>query len=221
LIVPQHPYSVLSAKQIQGQLIFTPCPGTQDTSLAEALATLKEAGASALLTLMPTEELHQNAVDDLPQQCQQHGIEWFHLPVEDDQAPAEPFQAAWDANRERIKQLLSRPLKNVGEAAETRQKQARKRSLRVVNEHSEPVFNAVSATQVVFQRPVSEGKHIAIHCKGGSGRTGLIATQLLIECGVPLREAISQVQALRPRALQHPAHVQYIAQFEPVARPGN
>lgn len=171
--MPQHPYSVLSAKQIQGQLIFTPCPGTQDTSLAEALVTLKEAGASALLTLMPTEELHQNAVDDLPQQCQQHGIEWFHLPVEDDQAPAEPFQAAWDANRERIKQLLS------------------------------------------------EGKHIAIHCKGGSGRTGLIAAQLLIECGVPLREAISQVQALRPRALQHPAHVQYIAQFEPVARSGN
>ena len=47
----------------------------------------------------------------------------------------------------------NRPLKNVGEAAETRQKQARKRSLRGVNEHSEPVFNAVSATQVVFQRP--------------------------------------------------------------------
>ena len=40
----------------------------------------------------------------------------------------------------------SRPLKNVGEAAETRQKQARKRSLRAVNEHSEPDFNAVSAT---------------------------------------------------------------------------
>src|SRR3990167_4408165 len=44
-------------------------------------------------------------------------------------------------------------LKNVGEAAEARQKQAKKRSLRAVNEHFEPVFNAVSATQVVFQRP--------------------------------------------------------------------
>jgi hypothetical protein len=38
---------------------------------------------------------------------------------------------------------VSRPLKNVGEAAETRQKQAKKRSLRAVNEHFEPVFNAV------------------------------------------------------------------------------
>ena len=50
---------------------------------------------------------------------------------------------------------VSRPLKNVGEAGKTRQKQARKRSLRAVNEHSEPVFNAVLPTQVVFQRPVS------------------------------------------------------------------
>nr|WP_298147737.1 hypothetical protein [uncultured Pseudomonas sp.] len=52
--------------------------------------------------------------------------------------------------------LPSRPLENVGEAAETRQKQARTRSLRGVNEQSEPVFNAVSATQVVFQQPASD-----------------------------------------------------------------
>ena len=48
----------------------------------------------------------------------------------------------------------NRPLKNVGEAGKTRQKQARKRSLRAVNEHSEPVFNAGLPTQVVFQQPV-------------------------------------------------------------------
>jgi hypothetical protein len=42
--------------------------------------------------------------------------------------------------------LASRPLKNVGEAASARQKQAKKRSLRVVNEHFEPVFNAAMAT---------------------------------------------------------------------------
>jgi hypothetical protein len=47
----------------------------------------------------------------------------------------------------------NRPLKNVGEAASARQKQAKKRSLRAVNEHFEPVFNAAMATQVVFQQP--------------------------------------------------------------------
>ncbi len=50
--------------------------------------------------------------------------------------------------------VLIRPLKNVFEAADTRQKQARKRSLCVINEHFEPVFNTVAATQIVFQRPV-------------------------------------------------------------------
>ncbi|WP_248792316.1 hypothetical protein, partial [Escherichia coli] len=39
----------------------------------------------------------------------------------------------------------NRPLKNVGEAASARQKQAKKRSLRAVNEHFEPVFNAAMA----------------------------------------------------------------------------
>ncbi|MDH1558668.1 hypothetical protein OF113_08645 [Ectopseudomonas chengduensis] len=41
--------------------------------------------------------------------------------------------------------------KNVGEAASARQKQAKKRSLRAVNEHFEPVFNAAMATQIVFR----------------------------------------------------------------------
>jgi hypothetical protein len=50
---------------------------------------------------------------------------------------------------------FSRPLKNVGEAGKTRRKRPKKRSLRVVNEHFEAVFNAVLPTQVVFQRPVS------------------------------------------------------------------
>jgi hypothetical protein len=49
---------------------------------------------------------------------------------------------------------FNRPLKNVGEAASARQKQAKKRSLRAVNEHFEPDFNAAMATQAVFQQPV-------------------------------------------------------------------
>ncbi|WP_242675240.1 bifunctional alpha/beta hydrolase/class I SAM-dependent methyltransferase [Phytopseudomonas dryadis] len=48
---------------------------------------------------------------------------------------------------------LSRPLQNVGEAADARQKEAKERSLQVVNEHLEPVFNEAAATQVVLQQP--------------------------------------------------------------------
>jgi len=49
---------------------------------------------------------------------------------------------------------VNRPLKNVFEAADARQKQARKRSLCLINEHFEPVFNTAAATQIVFRQPV-------------------------------------------------------------------
>ncbi len=45
-------------------------------------------------------------------------------------------------------------MKSVFEAADARQKQAKKRSLCMINEHFESVFNTAAATQIVFQRPV-------------------------------------------------------------------
>ncbi len=53
-----------------------------------------------------------------------------------------------------VPDLPSRPLKNVFEVADARQKQAKKRSLCLINEHFESVFNTAAATQIVFQRPV-------------------------------------------------------------------
>ena len=54
---------------------------------------------------------------------------------------------------------------------------------------------------------------IAIHCKGGSGRTGVVAAQILMERGVSMQEAIEQVKALRPNAFSHSVQVDYIAQL--------
>ena len=54
-----------------------------------------------------------------------------------------------------IPPTLSRPLKNVFEIADARQKQAKKRSLCLINEHFESVFNTAAVTQIVFQRTVS------------------------------------------------------------------
>lgn len=158
----QHPYTRLTATTLKGGLILTPCPGTQGTSLPEALTTLKAAGALALLTLMPADELRDQGAGQLAQHCREQGIEWFHLPVEDDKAPGTLFQVAWQHYGPRVRELLM------------------------------------------------SGADVAIHCKGGSGRTGLMAAQILIESGLPLEEAMRLVQALRPRALQLPAHLDYI-----------
>jgi len=114
---------------------------------------------------MPAEELARNEGTQLPQLCAERGLEWFHLPVADEQVPLADFDQAWEQSADRINELLD------------------------------------------------AGKRVAIHCKGGSGRTGLIAARILIDRDVPRATAIARVQALRPKAIQHPAHVGWIERF--------
>ncbi|MDX1724395.1 MAG: tyrosine-protein phosphatase [Pseudomonas sp.] len=160
-----HPFDALSIPGSSDRLIFTPCPGLKDSSIASALSTLKQAGAEAVITLMPSAELELNGAAELPAQCSEAGLTWLHLPVADEQVPLADFDAAWEASIGQIRQLLA------------------------------------------------ADRAIAIHCKGGSGRTGLIAARILIDQGIARSEAISLVQALRPKAIQHPAHAGWIAQF--------
>ncbi|MBD8511621.1 cyclin-dependent kinase inhibitor 3 family protein [Photobacterium sp. 2_MG-2023] len=59
---------------------------------------------------------------------------------------------------------------------------------------------------------IAEGGNIALHCMGGSGRTGLLAAHLLLEMGWPLSRIIEDVQALRPGAFTKSVQVDYIRQ---------
>ncbi|GAA4503523.1 tyrosine-protein phosphatase [Pseudaeromonas paramecii] len=56
------------------------------------------------------------------------------------------------------------------------------------------------------------GGKLALHCRGGTGRTGLIAARLLLALGWPEAEAVAAVKALRPKALSLPVHCQWLAQ---------
>ncbi|CCN80424.1 putative CDK2-ASSOCIATED DUAL SPECIFICITY PHOSPHATASE (KINASE ASSOCIATED PHOSPHATASE) [Vibrio nigripulchritudo SFn27] len=57
---------------------------------------------------------------------------------------------------------------------------------------------------------LSQGGKVALHCMGGSGRTGLFAAHLLLEKGWELADIIREVQALRPGAFTKPVQVDYI-----------
>lgn len=46
------------------------------------------------------------------------------------------------------------------------------------------------------------GLNVVVHCRGGLGRAGMIAAQLLVELGVPAEEAIKRVRSARPNAIQ-------------------
>ncbi len=156
-----HPFDILPLNS--GKLIFTPCPGTKSTSLADSLQQLKTAGATAVISLMPAHELMQNNADNIGVICAEQGLAWFQLPIEDDCAPEQAFEHAFAAHKADILSLLQ------------------------------------------------AGKTVAIHCKGGSGRTGLMAAILMTQLGYSKTDATAQVQNLRPKALCHPVHQHYFA----------
>jgi protein-tyrosine phosphatase len=100
-----HPYDMLSLDH-GARLIFTPCPGTKEADLGSALETLQQAGAQGVITLMPAEELARFGVSALGDMCQKRGLGWFHLPIEDDCAPEQPFAEAFAAQKAQLLSLL-------------------------------------------------------------------------------------------------------------------
>ncbi|WP_445946983.1 phosphatase domain-containing protein, partial [Shewanella sp.] len=50
---------------------------------------------------------------------------------------------------------------------------------------------------------------IAVHCKGGSGRTGLVIGLILLAFGWSGDKVIEAVQKIRPKALKHPVQLDY------------
>ena len=162
-----HPFDKLPLSD-GGALIFTPCRGTRDADLRASLAQLAQAGSSAVITLMPDDEMIRNDVAALPDACSELGLHWFHFPVEDDASPGEAFKQAWEKDKQGVFDILN------------------------------------------------EQGTIAIHCKGGSGRTGLMAAILLLERGIPseqvVEQVVEQVKSLRPNALKLAVHTDYLAQ---------
>ena len=157
-----HPFWSQEVPRVDGQLLLTPCPGTQQVPLPLALDQLRLAGAHGVLTLMTEAELARLALSQLGPQVEASGMRWFHLPIEDDQAPDAAFEQAWQQALPQLTGLLR------------------------------------------------EGKHLVIHCKGGSGRTGLVAAALLISLGQPQQEAMAAIKAHRPKAFTLPAHRQWL-----------
>ena len=156
-----HPFDTLSVPG-GATFIFTPCPGTKDTTVADALRSLKEVGADALVTLLPDTEIDALAVSGLGEEARQQGLAWFQLPIEDDEEPGQFFHLAWEEQKAELFEF----------------------------------FNA--------------GKTLAIHCRGGSGRTGLMAAILLLESGENWKDIQPLIQSVRPKALTHPAHLSYL-----------
>lgn len=53
-----------------------------------------------------------------------------------------------------------------------------------------------------LHRLLDDGLSIAVHCRAGKGRTGTVASRLLVELGTHPAEAIARVRAVRPGSIE-------------------
>ncbi|WP_010477527.1 protein-tyrosine phosphatase family protein [Thermococcus zilligii] len=60
-----------------------------------------------------------------------------------------------------------------------------------------------------------EGKRVLIHCMGGLGRSGTVATAwLMYSKGLPLREALRRVRSVRHGAVETPEQFEVLKELE-------
>lgn len=68
----------------------------------------------------------------------------------------------------------------------------------------------------ILQSELSAGKKVLLHCRGGLGRTGLVAALLLMDLGSCARDAIAAVRAARsPRAIETREQEKYVREYKP------
>jgi hypothetical protein len=60
---------------------------------------------------------------------------------------------------------------------------------------------------------LTEGGRVLIHCKGGQGRSGMLAMRLLVEQGEPSTDALARIRAARPNAVETIQQEQWASQI--------
>lgn len=53
------------------------------------------------------------------------------------------------------------------------------------------------------------GGRVLVHCRGGCGRSGMVALRLMIECGERPELALARLRAVRPCAVETPEQMQW------------
>lgn len=153
------------------------CPGKKQRNarsghwhrdLDADLARVQQWGTCMVISLIEEHEFRELEVEALPDDVEQLGMKWRHLPIRDMSLPGKHFNDRWP-------------------------------------EVGQEIMTTLQA-----------GMRIFLHCKGGLGRTGMIAACLLIESGMSAEEAIVQVRLARPNAIETAIQEWFVMSYEPI-----
>lgn len=155
-----------------GVIGMTLCPGKKgpstrsrllwDRDLDADLERIRRWGAEVVVTLMEQHELDALQVGHMGEAVLATGLEWFHLPIVDGQAPDGSFEARWNQSGPQLRAILA------------------------------------------------DGGRVLLHCRGGLGRTGVVAARLLMEFGVPVEDAVRIVREARRGTIETSVQERYL-----------
>jgi protein-tyrosine phosphatase len=80
-----------------------------------------------------------------------------------------------------------------------------------------PPFSEAQTRKVVNEivKRASAGENVVIHCKGGIGRTGTIASCVLVHLGFSAADAIREVQKTRKSTITRKSQQKFVKNFTP------
>src|SRR5262249_26256156 len=84
--------------------------GEWDRDLTLDLDTVRDWGATAVVTLLEPKELALLRVECLGEEVLRRNMLWFHLPIVDVSIPDQRFEHQWDVTGEELRSILRRGL---------------------------------------------------------------------------------------------------------------
>ena len=102
----------VTVPECEGRIGMCACPGgrglfsSAGTTLEKDLESIREWGASGLITLVEPEEIDILGIDAIADECRKRGMWWLHMPICDMCAPDVEFEARWMEEGPRLRALL-------------------------------------------------------------------------------------------------------------------
>jgi ADP-ribosyl-[dinitrogen reductase] hydrolase len=89
-----------------GAIGLTRLPGAWFNALETDLEAIRASGASTLVSLVGTTELHRTGADDFGASVAAAGLAWHHLPIRDFGVPNQQFETVWAVSGPALRRRL-------------------------------------------------------------------------------------------------------------------
>ena len=82
-----------------------------------------------------------------------------------------------------------------------------------VADHGVPTPDQMMKLVEYIDKQLNESNSVAIHCKGGKGRTGTILAAYLIAKGASYEQAMSQIDQAKPNAIKKEFQINFLKEL--------